>query len=161
MHLICSYCGKYIKEKKPYEVIRTTHGICSECYLPLIKQLEDLSYDSYLETFNVPVLLVDSNLIIASANKAILALVGKKIDNVRGKLGGEAVDCLYSGLVQGCGKTDHCETCQIRNLVVRTGKTRMAHCKFRISFETAQGKKNFFVSTSSIDDLILIAFEKD
>jgi len=31
MHVICSWCGKYIKEKEPLEDESISHGMCQGC----------------------------------------------------------------------------------------------------------------------------------
>lgn len=159
MHLICSYCGKYIKEKKPYEVTRATHGICPECYVSLMQQNEGLSYDDYLETFDVPVLVVDAARRITAANQAALTMIEQPAERVVGLLGGEAMECLYAGLPGGCGETIHCETCTIKNLVMRTiehGKSFHNEVVFML---TERGKGHFLVSTLLNAGLVQIVFE--
>lgn len=159
MHLICSYCGKYIKEKKPYEVTRATHGICPECYVSLMQQNEGLSYDEYLETFDVPVLVVDAERRIAAANQAALAMIGQPMERVVGLLGGEAMECLHRRLPGGCGRTAHCETCTIKNLVMRTMEQRKSFHNEVVSILTEHGRGDFLVSTLFHADLVQIVFE--
>ncbi len=159
MHLICSYCDKYIKEKKPFEIPRTTHGICPDCYVQLLKQNESLSYDDYLEKFEVPVVIVDSEKRIAAANQAALRMIDKPIDRVVGLLGGEALECLHSKLPEGCGRTIHCESCTIRNLILKTIEKRISHHNELVSMETERGKNDFLVSAIYFDDLVQIVFE--
>ncbi len=159
MHLICSYCGRYIKEKKPYEVTRATHGICPECYLSLMQKNESLSYDDYLETFAVPVLVVDAARRITAANQAALAMVGQPAERVVGLLGGEAMECLHARLPGGCGQTTHCETCTIKNLVMRTMEQRKSFHNEVVSIVTGRGKGDFLVSTLFHAGLVQIVFE--
>jgi PAS domain-containing protein len=159
MHLICSYCGKYIKEKKPYEVTRVTHGICPECYVPLLRQNQGLSYDEYLETFDVPVLVVDAARRITAANRAALAMIGRPVERVVGLLGGEAIECLHARLPGGCGRTAHCETCTIKNLVMRTMEQQKSFHNEVVSILTEQGQVDFLVSTLFHAGLVQIVFE--
>ncbi len=160
MHLICSYCNRYIKEKKPFEVKRTTHGICPDCYVQLLKQNDGLSYDEYLETFVVPVMVVDSQRRITAANQAALGMMEKPFDRVAGMLGGEALECPHSKLPEGCGRTIHCETCLIRNLILKTIEKRTSHHNELVTMETKSGRRDFLVSTIiSDDDLVQIVFE--
>jgi PAS domain-containing protein len=159
MHLICSYCGKYIKEKKPYEVTRATHGICPECYVSLMQQNEGLSYDEYLETFDVPVLVVDAGRRITAANQAALTMIGQPAERVVGLLGGEAMECLHATLPGGCGETIHCETCTIKNLVMRTIEHGKSFHNEVVSMLTERGKCHFLVSTLFNAGLVQIVFE--
>lgn len=160
MHLICSYCGRYIKEKKPIEVTRTTHGICLDCNLALSKQDPDFSYDEYLETFDAPVVIVDSHQRVFAANQTALGMMHKSIDRVCGLLGGEALECVHARLPQGCGRTIHCETCAIRNLVMKTLETRRSFDTEHVSMETGDGRRDFWISTIFCDDLVQIVFEE-
>jgi PAS domain-containing protein len=159
MHLICSYCNRYIKEKKPFEVTSRTHGICPDCYVQLLKQNEGLSHDEYLETFDVPVVIVDSQRRITAANQAALGMIEKPIERVVGILGGEALECLHSKLPEGCGRTIHCETCLIRILILKTIDKRTSHYNELVSMETKSGRSDFLVSAIFFDDLVQIVFE--
>ncbi len=159
MHLICSYCNRYIKEKKPFASARKTHGICPDCYCRLLRQNEGLSYDDYLEMFPVPVLIVDSRSRVAAANKAALSMLNKPVDRVVGMLGGEALECPHSELPGGCGQTVHCETCTIRKLVTRTMREQTSQHNQRVSVESKNGRADFLISTIYFDNLIQIVFE--
>ncbi len=125
-----------------------------------MKQSDELSYEGYLETFDVPVFLVDSNLNIVSANKVALALVEKTIDCVRGMSSGEVLACLHSRMSKKCGKTNYCSSCLMKILVLRISESRIPHHKFHVPMNTAQGKREFLVSASFIDGLVLLAFER-
>lgn len=84
-------------------------------------------------------------------------MIKKPIDRVVGLLGGEALECLHSKLPEGCGRTIHCETCAIRNLVLQTIKKRISHHNEIVSMETESGRIDLWVSTF-LDDLIQIVF---
>ncbi len=159
MHLICSYCGIYIKEKEPFEVAKKTHGVCGDCFQPLLDQHKGLSHDEYLETFDVPVLVADSQGRIATANKAALEMLDKPVERVFEVLGGEALECRYSRLPGGCGKTTHCETCTLRNLVLKTMGQQADHSNQFITMDTEKGMKNFMVSTIYYNNFVHIVFE--
>ncbi len=159
MHLICSYCGNYIKEKEPFEVTKKTHGICQECFVPLLSQHKGLSYDEYLENFDVPVLVADSRGRIAAANQVALDMLEKPVERVFEVLGGEALECRYSRLPGGCGKTLHCETCTLRNLVLKTMEQQVTYSNQFVAIDTEKHKKFFMVSTIFFNDLVHIVFE--
>ena len=84
MHLICCYCDKYIKEKQPFDVERTTHGICPDCFVTLLKENEGPLSDEDLETIDVPILIADSESRIAAIHQTALHMVEKPIDRVVG-----------------------------------------------------------------------------
>jgi PAS domain-containing protein len=159
MHVICSYCGRYIKEKEPLSVTTKTHGICQECFMPLLAQNIGISFDEYLETFDAPIVIVDSQRRITAANQAALNMIEKPIERILGVLGGEALECRYSRLPGGCGKTIHCETCTIRNLVSKTLEQRVSHYDECITMDTEKGRVSYLVSTIFYDGLVQIVFE--
>ena len=159
MHLICSYCGKFIKDKEPIEVHKNTHGNCPDCFVPLLKQNNGLSYDEYLESFDIPVVILDHECRVSAANRAGLGLMEKPIDRVIGVLGGEALECRYSRLDEGCGKTNHCETCTIRNLIQETQEKKCSSYNQPITIDREEGLSNFLVSTIFDDGMVLIIFE--
>ena len=159
MHLICSYCGRYIKEDKPFENNKLTHGICLDCFVPSTTLTHGYSYDEYLETFDVPVVIMDSRHKILAANQGALAMLDKPIDRLKGMLGGEALECPHSKLPGGCGRTIHCQTCTIRNLILRTMEQRISYHNEPVTLETEEGRSDFVISTIFYDDLIQIVFE--
>jgi PAS domain-containing protein len=159
MHLICAYCGRYIKEKEPFEVIRTTHGICPDCYIPLLQQNQGISCDEYLETFDLPVVILDSQQRVAAGNKAALDMMGKTNERIAGFSSGEILECLHSNLPERCGNTTYCEACTFMNLVLRTMERRISHHHKHVSVETKQGRNEFLVSSIYMDGRVQIVFE--
>lgn len=160
MHLICSYCGRYIKEEKPIENNELIHGTCLDCYVPTTTLTHGYSYDEYLETFDVPVVIMDSGRRILAANQSAQAMLDKPIDRLKGMLGGEALECPHAKLPGGCGRTSHCQTCTIRNLILRSIEQRMSYHNELVSLETENGRNAFLISTLFYDDLIQIVFEE-
>ena len=124
MIVICSYCRKFIKEKEPLANKNNSHGVCNDCFEARMKQLNGLSFDQYLEGFDIPVLIVDNDCKILAANSNALALTDKPLAKVKGFFAGEALECAYSRLPEGCGYTVHCPACTIRRLVEKTGDTQ-------------------------------------
>ncbi len=159
MHLICSYCGDYIKEKEPFDVEKKTHGICQECFEPLLSQHKGLSHDEYLETFDVPVLVADSRGRIAAANQAALEMLDRPVERVFEMLGGEALECRYSRLPGGCGKTIHCETCTLRNLVLKSMERQVTLSNQFVTIDTEKGIKSLMVTVIYYHDFIHIVIE--
>lgn len=103
-----------------------THGICPECYIRVEAQL-GLPVERYIESFPMPVMLVDSEVTVLAANAKALGFVQKTLERVQGFRGGEVFECAYSHLPEGCGRTLHCSGCAIRITVHdthATGKTR-------------------------------------
>ena len=159
MQVVCSYCHNDMGEKEPLGDSRLSHGICQECYIPLLQQEEGLSLDEYLETFNVPVMVINSESRVAAANSSALNMLNKSYERVHGLLGGEAMECQYARLPGGCGQTSHCETCTIRMLVHQTLEDKIFHHHETVYLMTDSGRIRFLVSTVFKDGKVLIIIE--
>ena len=115
MRVICSYCRKRIGEKEPFNDNTTSHGMCKECFNYFMEQIKGLSLDKYLDKFETPVLIVNKDCRVVASNEIARNVTGKSQNEVFGLLNGEAMECVYARLPEGCGNVIHCETCAIRN----------------------------------------------
>lgn len=157
---ICSYCRKFLGEKEPYDKKEYTHGMCRDCYDHMMRQMEGISFDEYLEGFEFPVMLVNDEGRLVAANHKVLNMFDKPVERVRGFLGGEAFECAYARLEEGCGNTVHCPACTIRVLV---NKTRDENCSYedqQVFLITDQGKLEIIVSTSNINGMVRIVIKE-
>ncbi len=159
MFVVCSFCQEDMGEKEPFENVKTTHGICPDCYTRLLHQAEGMSFDEYLEQFEVPVLVVNSEGRIAAANGSALSMLQKPPERVVGFLGGEAMECKYSRLPEGCGQTEHCETCSIRRLVMQTIEDQHSHHNLMVSLMTDKGRVMFHVSSVFRNGMVFMVIE--
>ena len=114
----CTMC----KKDMPLESIaqRTITGsVCEECLHNIWAQ-SGMPLRDFLDGLGVPVLTVDSDVVVTMANKPLLALLGKNFSQVRGQRGGDVFECAYARLPGGCGNTVHCSGCAIRRAVTDT-----------------------------------------
>lgn len=123
MRVVCSYCQKLVATKPPLNDGSVTHGMCPACAEYFGAQWSGMSYAAYLARFDFPVVLVDGDVRLVAVNGPACALLGKGPREVIGLLGGEALECARARLPGGCGRTEHCPTCTIRNTVTRTHET--------------------------------------
>ncbi len=120
MKRICAWCKKEIgseKEAGPDELI--THGICSLCVLKLTVDSPRTVRD-ILNFIKEPIFLIDAEGVVKDANNSASKMLGKEYSDIEDHLGGDAFECSYSKHDGGCGKTVHCKTCTIRNIVMDT-----------------------------------------
>lgn len=86
-----------------------------------------------LDLINVmplPVMVVDEDVRIQFANSEALALIGIEPKYIYQKRGGEALQCLHEKDVpEGCGKSEFCKNCIIRNSVVSSINGKKVHRK--------------------------------
>ena len=113
--------------------------ICAWCQKPMNNELRDGSLMKAI-----------------SANTSALLAFNKDYSEVAGKLGGEVIECIYSHLPEGCGKTIHCTGCQIRGSVnhTRTTGEPLRRTKAYQYIMTRTGVKTFdyHISTESLED---------
>ena len=73
---------------------------------------------SILEAIPLPILVVDEDVRIFWYNQSAAPLLGLEPDLVFLKRGGEVLHCLHAvGSTEGCGRTEFCKDCPIRNSV--------------------------------------------
>ena len=118
---VCAWCKKDLGIEHDTKKI-ITHGICDSCAANFIQDLGMPLY-IFLDKLKVPIFLVDKDGLMLTANKDARTLLGKDINEIKGMRGGEVIECAYAHLEGGCGRTHHCKSCTIRNLVMATHET--------------------------------------
>jgi PAS domain-containing protein len=93
--------------------------MCSECADRIISR-ESEAVGEFLESLNAPVFLVDDDVKILAANRRGREFVGKPLSEIRDQLCGDVIECAHADLPGGCGKTEFCAACAIRNSVTQT-----------------------------------------
>jgi PAS domain-containing protein len=120
----CSWCRRDLRhlegEKSSAESI--TGGICTHCDENLTSYNCRTARD-ILDSMTEPVLLVDAEGRVKSGNRSALEILGKEHGEIEDRLGGEVIECVYSDFPGGCGKTEHCKACTIRNSLAETVTT--------------------------------------
>jgi PAS domain-containing protein len=123
MKVVCSFCRADLGDKEPLDADCTTHGMCDPCADHFGKQWDGLRLGEYLDQFDYPVLAMNEDRRVVAANQPMADMLGKSERRLFGLLGGEAMECMYSRLPEGCGSTVHCETCTIRKTVMEVLET--------------------------------------
>lgn len=124
MKKICAWCDTEIlsSTKKPVADPVITHGICRTCARKLFKQLSK-PLQEFLDQLTVPILLIESEPKVMTANKMAQNLLGKDLSQIQGRKGGEVINCAYARNPEGCGNSVHCASCTIRQTVLQTFTT--------------------------------------
>ena len=159
MKIICSYCRKEMGEKEPLDNDMLTHTICSECDTYFREQVEGLPIDRYLDKFEAPIIIVNADGRILASNKMAEDITGKSRQEVSGLLGGEALECVYARLPEGCGKTVHCETCTIRRTVITAMESGEPQLHKPVTLKQLGVEVNMVISTNKIGGLVRIVIE--
>ena len=163
MRRICAWCKKELtprEDKKTENEI--THGICSVCALKFSSNVPKTA-KTMLDMITEPVLVIDSMGLVLTANESGLKLLGKDLDELENHLGGDALECSYARLPEGCGKTEHCKTCAIRNVLMDTLASGRSYSNVpayqKINTPTGERIMRFFISTERMGEQILLRID--
>jgi PAS domain-containing protein len=121
MKVICAWCLKdmgFVEESVHSDTECLSHGICSDCKDNIVFQ-QGVSLQRYIDSLAIPILVVDSNVMITAVNLAACKTLGKKSVEIVQRMGGDVFECERARLPEGCGKTIHCSGCTIRRTVVQ------------------------------------------
>ena len=99
-----------------------SHGICDSCFRSHLSRLGiDIGKD--LDFLDAPVILVNPDARVLDINGNALQFIDKPLSRIVNSLTGDVLGCKYTTLPGGCGKTDSCTLCVIRNTVRKTYET--------------------------------------
>ena len=126
MKCICAWCLKDMGpvQESSHPDTEISHGICSSCRDNVLFQ-EGVPLQRYIDSFAIPILVVDGNVTVTAVNRRACEVLGKEPTAIVQHLGGDVFECEHSRLPEGCGKTIHCSGCTIRKTVTKcfaTGK---------------------------------------
>ena len=99
-----------------------SHGMCPACAGQFLLDCP-IPLEQFLDDLPVPVLVVDSDVTAAFANRAAQRFAAKPAEAILGQKGGDVFTCVNAQTHEGCGHTVHCSGCVIRQSVLRTHET--------------------------------------
>jgi len=161
MKRVCAWCGcEYGISHEESAPGHITHGICAECE-DYFQRDEPESLRLFLNRFEAPVLCVDDDARVMTANDEACRLLAKDPTQIGDLMFGEMVQCGWSRLPGGCGRTEHCAACAIRLIVGDTlaSETDIEHRKAfvdRFDYEGHVRRSHFLVSTERHGDTVLL-----
>jgi len=166
MRRICAWCKKDIGSPDILDGVDIdvpiTHGICGDCARKTLS-FKAKSIKDILDQFSKPVFLLNSDGRVVCGNNAGLSLLKKSLDEIGGKLGGEAFSCKYADLPGGCGNTIHCKTCTIRNTVMDTlesGKSNIGIPAYPdLHHITKENRIRFLITTERVGKAVLLRID--
>lgn len=164
MKRVCSWCRKDLgpagSELGTEDAI--THGICGNCAKRLCSGTGE-SLQAFLDRLGVPVLLMEMEPRVRTANKDACVLLGKSLPEIQGQMGGDVIECIHAKNPGGCGQQVHCKSCTIRNCVLETfttGKSFVripAYPDIQLFGETKTMR--FLVSTERVGNVVLLRID--
>jgi len=122
MVTVCAYCHTIIRPaSEPDEPVN--HGICEPCHTHFLALL-GIDLNRYLDLLDAPVVLVDEEARVLSANhlaQESFHIPAGMVPSPR--LCGDVFECENAERPEGCGRTVPCLSCAIRNTVMETHRT--------------------------------------
>ena len=161
MKTICAFCNAVIKEDASADG-HVSHGVCKACYRRILTEY-GFNLQKYLDLLNAPVFLVDSDANVLAANTLAIGSVKKPVEQIKGKLCGDVLECINAFLPEGCGKTAHCPDCTIRSSVDETYATgnqiTRRPATVTLKKNGSQVTEHLLVSTRKEGNIILLRLE--
>ena len=117
----------------------------------------------YLDGLGIPIVVVDGEGTVQTANEQARALLQKDPHEIEGFKGGDVFECAYASLPEGCGHTVHCSGCTIRQTVMtafRTGQSCLRTPAY-LSRETPDGIQQIelLISTERVEGVVLLRID--
>jgi hypothetical protein len=116
-----------------------------------------------LSLISEPIFLIDDNGAVQGANKAASKMLKKDVPDIEDHMGGDVFECTYAKLDEGCGKTVHCLTCAIRNIVMDTLRSGRGFDKVPAfqSIDSAEGTRiiMFIITTEKLGEKVLLRID--
>lgn len=165
MKRVCAWCHKNLGETSDFvagDINCISHGICQDC-LDNVKDSSRLHLRELMNMLPEPVFLIDSEGRARSANEKALEFIGKNYVDIEDALGGDVIACAYASLPGGCGQTEHCAACTIRNTVNKTAETGqdqvgvVAHQP--IATSAGQRMAEIVLSTEKVSDWVFMRID--
>ncbi len=166
MKRVCAWCNKdlgdVVSKKSPSTDI--THGICSQCAIKITSAGNPRTAHEILNYIREPIFLINSSGKILAANKSGVKMLGKSMDQIENRFGGDVFECSYANVDGGCGRSIHCKTCAIRNIVLDTLSSERGYTNVpafqSIGYEEDQKVTCFTISTEKIGECILLRIDE-
>ncbi|MCL5269086.1 MAG: hypothetical protein M1457_00675 [bacterium] len=125
MTKICAWCGAKMKSDDDEAGRPITHGMCDDCLKKVLSRYPQPA-GGFLDRLNVPILIVDKDGCVITANIAARRLSGKELPEIEWRMCGNVMECVHARLPEGCGYTPFCPNCPVRTAVVQTWATGRA-----------------------------------
>jgi len=164
---VCAWCNKPMDDPAGEAVQGAdliTHGLCEECE-SFVASNEPRSLREFVNLFTEPVLCVDDNAQVLTANDVACYALGRDPSEVGDLLFGEVAQCRWARSPGGCGTTEHCLGCSIRGMVrdaFESGTTFSRQPAY-VERETPEGsvlRLEFALTTERRDGIVLVRIDE-
>jgi hypothetical protein len=164
MKCVCAWCNKSYGDGEPDGDGLVTHGICQECSA-VFEDVKAGSLRDYLNTFSEPILCVDADCRVLTANDTACDLLGHSRHSIGDLLFGQVVLCPWALRDDGCGSHEHCLACSVRRTVSATFASRTASLRAPAYVERTLGdgrvqRIHLMVTSEYRGDVVLLRIDE-
>ncbi len=162
MKVVCAWCQKTLQEPPDGEP-GVSHGICEDC-LHRVMGTRPRELGELLRTLEVPVMVLDSRSRVVDMNESAEKALGTSRAAAVGALTGPAISCYNAGLPGGCGLSEHCPGCALRQKLAAThadGQPRFGQISEHDIVRDGRSRTvRFRFSTHKAGDLVMLLLEE-
>ena len=159
MRTVCAWCKKEIDRIGDDDDKLVSHGICAYCSdLFFTKGQKTIS--ELLNRFEMPIMVINEGGVVRTANDSALSMLGKQREEVEEVLCGDVIECINASLPGGCGKTENCKQCAIRNSVNQAYETkknvRNVIADQTVNYSGTTRKVRFRISAEYVEPMVFL-----
>lgn len=118
MKVVCAWCESLIRDD-PGRDPPVSHGICPDCRIAFVAT-RPIELNEVLNRLSFPILAFDGDAVVVGANKTAADLLHKPMEEMIHRRGGNVIECRHAATKEGCGRTEHCSGCNLRNAIKAT-----------------------------------------
>lgn len=128
MKKLCGWCKTDLTENSAINIDEAviSHGICTDCAGTHFGSNDD-DLVLFLESLDVPVLVLEPEPRVLSGNTKARSLLGHNIGSINKHRIGSLISCTHATKPGGCGNQEACGVCNIRNTLLDTAQTGRSH----------------------------------
>jgi hypothetical protein len=165
MKRVCAWCNKPFgdSDEDAGDSGPVTHGMCPQCAVVFSDPWPG-SLRKHLNTYAQPILCVDSDCRVLTANDLACEALGHDSSTIGDLLFGKVALCPWALREDGCGSHEHCLACTVRRMVGETFSTGQGVARHPAYVERALGGRiqhvNLVVTSECQGDIVLIQIDE-
>jgi nitrogen-specific signal transduction histidine kinase len=122
-----------------------------------------LILSEFLNSIEVPVLVMDENKGIRQANRAAERMLAKGAGQMQGKRFGIVIECVHAEVMGECGLSPYCSGCDFRRNVYDTYRDGTPHhgeySQHKVVTPNGQAARQFKYSTTKAGNSVVVAID--
>jgi PAS domain-containing protein len=163
--VVCAWCHKLLEPGAGADDADVSHGICKACSRFFLEEAHAAkTLVMFLEDLPVPVLVIDGGGEVLAANRGARNLSGLSRQALPGLRSGDVIACANARLPEGCGRTENCLGCVVRQSVEDTytsGEPREQVTDLKqVSTPSGVRRARFRIATRKHGDAVLLRIDE-